>query len=83
MAKRVVHLGFEVRIDLELRGGRAAARAQLTRAQSDELELVPGDTGYAGYVRLPAGTIVPTDDRSPTHQPPPPQDAERREAPNP
>jgi sulfate transport system ATP-binding protein len=42
MVKRVVHLGFEVRIELELTGG-AAARAQLTRAQSDELELSAGD----------------------------------------
>jgi len=50
MVKRVVHLGFEVRIELEVSGG-AAARAQLTRAQSDELELTPGDIVY---VRLPA-----------------------------
>jgi sulfate transport system ATP-binding protein len=43
---RVIHLGFEVRIELELAGGEAA-RAQLTRAQTDELELVPGDVVYA------------------------------------
>jgi sulfate transport system ATP-binding protein len=43
---RVVHLGFEVRIELELDGG-AAARAQLTRAQTEELDLAPGDVVYA------------------------------------
>jgi len=53
MVKRVVHLGFEVRIELELSGGEPA-RAQLTRAQSDELELSPGDVVY---VRLPAGSL--------------------------
>jgi sulfate transport system ATP-binding protein len=51
LVKRVVHLGFEVRIELELSGG-APARAQLTRAQSDELELSRGDIIY---VRSPAG----------------------------
>jgi sulfate transport system ATP-binding protein len=39
---RVVHLGFEVRIELELHDG-TRARAQLTRAQTEELELAPGD----------------------------------------
>ncbi len=42
---RVVHLGFEVRIELELAGG-SRARAQLTRGQTDELELKPGDVVY-------------------------------------
>lgn len=54
MVKRVVHLGFEVRVELELSGGEPA-RAQLTRAQSDELELSRGDLVY---VRLPAGSPV-------------------------
>jgi sulfate transport system ATP-binding protein len=40
--QRVVHLGFEVRIELELQDG-TRARAQLTRAQTEELELTPGD----------------------------------------
>jgi sulfate transport system ATP-binding protein len=40
--QRVVHLGFEVRIELELHDG-TRARAQLTRAQTEELELAPGD----------------------------------------
>ncbi len=46
---RVVHLGFEVRIELELAGG-TMARAQLTRAEANELELAAGDIAY---VRMP------------------------------
>ena len=42
MVKRVVHLGFEVRIELELYDG-TAARAQLTRAQTEKLDLAQGD----------------------------------------
>jgi sulfate transport system ATP-binding protein len=38
----VVHLGFEVRIELEFQDG-TRARAQLTRAQTEELELSAGD----------------------------------------
>ncbi len=54
VVRRVVHLGFEVRIELELHGGEAA-RAQLTRAQTAELELAPGDVVY---VHAPAGVSV-------------------------
>jgi sulfate/thiosulfate transport system ATP-binding protein len=54
MVKRVVHLGFEVRVELELPDG-SVARAQLTRAQAEELELGPGDIVYA---RPPAGVPV-------------------------
>jgi sulfate/thiosulfate transport system ATP-binding protein len=50
MVLRVVHLGFEVRIELELPGGELA-RAQLTRSQTEELELARGDIVY---VRPPA-----------------------------
>jgi sulfate transport system ATP-binding protein len=50
MVSRVVHLGFEVRVEIELPGGEAA-RVQLTRAQTEELELAPGDFVY---VRPPA-----------------------------
>lgn len=39
---RVVQLGFEVRIELELPDG-TRARAQLTRAPTEELELTRGD----------------------------------------
>ncbi len=50
MVARVVHLGFEVRVELELPGGEVA-RAQLTRGQTEELELARGDIVY---VRPPA-----------------------------
>jgi sulfate transport system ATP-binding protein len=42
MVQRVVHLGFEVRVELMLTDG-AAVSAQLTRGASDELELDAGD----------------------------------------
>jgi sulfate transport system ATP-binding protein len=54
MVKRVVHLGFEVRLELELPDG-SEARAQLTRSQADELELARGDIVYA---RPPAGVPI-------------------------
>jgi sulfate/thiosulfate transport system ATP-binding protein len=50
MVRRVVHLGFEVRIELEL-PDHSLARAQLTRGQTEELELARGDIVY---VRPPA-----------------------------
>ena len=55
MVSRVVHLGFEVRIELELPGGESA-RAQLTRGQTEELELARGDIVY---VRPPEGADAP------------------------
>lgn len=45
MVTRIVHLGFEVRVELELPVGELA-RAQLTRAQTDELEIGRGDIVY-------------------------------------
>jgi sulfate transport system ATP-binding protein len=42
---RVVHLGFEVRIELDMPDG-SHARAQLTRAQTADLGLEPGDLVY-------------------------------------
>ena len=45
MIKRVIHLGFEVRVEVELPGG-AEARAQLTRAQAEHLEVSAGDIVY-------------------------------------
>jgi sulfate transport system ATP-binding protein len=59
MVKRVIHLGFEVRIELELSGGELA-RAQLTRGQTEELELAEGDIVY---VRPPAESVVPDSGR--------------------
>jgi sulfate transport system ATP-binding protein len=50
MVRRVVHLGFEVRVELEMPDG-SEARAQLTRAQAEELEMGHGDIVY---VRPPA-----------------------------
>jgi sulfate/thiosulfate transport system ATP-binding protein len=42
---RVVHLGFEVRVELTLSTGEPA-RAQLTRGQTEELELTRGQVVY-------------------------------------
>jgi sulfate/thiosulfate transport system ATP-binding protein len=56
MVLRVIHLGFEVRVELELPGGEVA-RAQLTRSQTAELELSRGDIVY---VRPPAHQPVLT-----------------------
>jgi sulfate/thiosulfate transport system ATP-binding protein len=71
MVSRVVHLGFEVRIELQLPDGQPA-RAQLTRAQTAELELARGDIVY---VRPPLSAAVRTGPKGPT-------DAERSEAPH-
>jgi sulfate transport system ATP-binding protein len=69
MVSRVVHLGFEVRVDLELQDG-GSARAQLTRGQTDELELARGDVVY---VRPPLDGAVRMGPNGP-------RDAERSEA---
>jgi sulfate transport system ATP-binding protein len=90
MVTRVVHLGFEVRIELELSTGEAA-RAQLTRAETDELELSRGDVVYVrppgvGSVRMgplggrddgPLGIHASPDGPAAPH----PTDAGRSEAP--
>jgi sulfate/thiosulfate transport system ATP-binding protein len=55
MVLRVVHLGFEVRVDLELAGG-AAAHAQLTRDEANALELSSGDIVYVRYSETPTGS---------------------------
>jgi sulfate transport system ATP-binding protein len=54
MVRRVVHLGFEVRVELELPDG-SEARAQVTRAQAEELEVGGGDIVY---VRAPADAVL-------------------------
>jgi sulfate transport system ATP-binding protein len=51
---RVVYLGFEVRVELDLAGGEPVS-VQLTRAEADELELAQGDITY---VRPPATTTA-------------------------
>jgi sulfate transport system ATP-binding protein len=43
--ERVVHLGFEVRVELLLEDGRDCW-AQVTREEVDELELVPGNSVF-------------------------------------
>jgi sulfate transport system ATP-binding protein len=50
--KRVVHLGFEVRVDLETGDGRHVW-AQLTRPQIEELELEEGQLVYVRPSRRP------------------------------
>lgn len=52
MVTRIIHLGFEVRVEVEL-PDRTPARAQLTRAQASELELARGDIVY---VKTPVET---------------------------
>ena len=59
MVARVVHLGFEVRIDLELAGGETAF-AQLTRDEANALELAAGDIVYVRH----AGSTPPATARA-------------------
>ena len=42
---RVVHLGFEVRLELAL-AGEGQLAAQLTRSEVEQLEVAPGDIVY-------------------------------------
>ncbi len=65
MVSRVVHLGFEVRIELELPDG-SQARAQLTRGQTEELELARGDIVY---VRSPLGSAAEAPGEAPAEAP--------------
>jgi sulfate/thiosulfate transport system ATP-binding protein len=51
VVRRIVKLGFEVRVDLQEQGGQEMS-AQLTRASSAQLDLAPG---REVYVRLTAG----------------------------
>jgi sulfate/thiosulfate transport system ATP-binding protein len=46
MVSRIVHLGFEVRVELVLAGGESLA-VQITRAEAEALELEPGDIVWA------------------------------------
>jgi sulfate transport system ATP-binding protein len=55
---RIVHLGFEVRVELELADDGAVA-AQLTRHEAEELELAPGDIVYVrAAVRPRSATAI-------------------------
>ncbi len=53
--QRVVHLGFEVRVELELAESAVPVHAQLTRGEADALELRTGDMVW---VRADADTPV-------------------------
>jgi sulfate transport system ATP-binding protein len=50
--QRIVHLGFEVRVELELDGGEAAS-VQLARGEADQLELAEGDRVSVRVTRAP------------------------------
>jgi sulfate/thiosulfate transport system ATP-binding protein len=50
---RVVHLGFEVRVQLELPGEEPIS-AQITRNEADELELVEGGAVWVRTSQRPA-----------------------------
>src|SRR4051795_10824470 len=50
---RVVYLGFEVRVELDLAHGESVS-VQLTRAEADELELAAGDIAYVRATSAPA-----------------------------
>jgi sulfate/thiosulfate transport system ATP-binding protein len=52
VVRRIVKLGFEVRVDLQEQRGGKEISAQLTRASSAQLDLAPG---REVYVRLTAG----------------------------
>jgi sulfate/thiosulfate transport system ATP-binding protein len=52
---RIVYLGFEVRVELELgHGDGDRISVQLTRAEADELELAAGDIAYVRATSAPA-----------------------------
>jgi sulfate transport system ATP-binding protein len=55
MVARVLHLGFEVRVELTLRSGEEVT-AQVTRAEADALELAEGDIVW---VRTPRPEAAP------------------------
>jgi sulfate transport system ATP-binding protein len=80
MVSRVVHLGFEVRVELDLPDG-TSARAQLTRSQTAELELARGDIVYVRTMATgtASATMPEGDDESASAMPdedaPPPPSA--------
>ena len=73
MVDRIVHLGFEVRVELTLADGSPLI-AQLTRAQVEELELAEGQIVYVlpsrAQVFDPNGRARrgPRSSRSPEHR---------------
>ena len=65
LVERVVHLGFEVRVELKLDDGREIW-AQVTREQAQRLEL---KEGQIVAVRLPAPRVFEDDSPAPTETP--------------
>ena len=57
MVDRVVHLGFEVRAELQLTDG-APLPVQLTRDDAVALELTPGDIVWVGHSVAPPETVA-------------------------
>ena len=53
MIQRVIHLGFEVRVELELANGERLW-AQVTRDQAEQLELERGDVVFVRPSKTPA-----------------------------
>jgi sulfate/thiosulfate transport system ATP-binding protein len=56
MVGRVLHLGFEVRVELTLRSGEEVT-AQITRAEADALELAEGDIVWVRSPRPDKGAL--------------------------
>jgi sulfate transport system ATP-binding protein len=54
---RVVHLGFEVRVEVELALGEQVA-VQLTRGEAEQLEVAPGDIVYVRTERAPTPPAI-------------------------
>jgi sulfate transport system ATP-binding protein len=72
MVSRVIHLGFEVRVELELAEGGEVS-AQLTRHAADELELASGDIVWLRALTttvLAGGHAGPTSPSTQSAQPP-------------
>jgi sulfate transport system ATP-binding protein len=57
MVARIVHLGFEVRVELVLADG-AGLRVQVTRGEAEELELSSGDVVWVAPDRPQAALAV-------------------------
>jgi sulfate transport system ATP-binding protein len=66
---RIVHLGFEVRVELELAGAAdGAVAAQLTRHEAEQLELAEGDIVYVHSgesARTPVAAPAPESEIAP------------------
>ena len=61
---RIVHLGFEVRIEAELADGEKVW-VQVTRGDAELLEAEPGDIVWIGTDAAAGGTTVPAPAREP------------------